>query len=108
LRLADILSSVEAILSYTERMSKEEFVKDRKTVDAVIRNFEIVGEASAHIPDAIQAQYPEVPWRDMYDMRNVLAHEYFGVSLNIVWKTIQEELLPLVTQLRSILDTPEQ
>jgi len=102
-----MLFSVEAILSYTAGMSKEEFCADRKTVDAVIRNFDIVGEASARLPDAIQAKYPGVPWRDMSDMRNVLAHEYFGVSLNMVWKTIQEDLPPLMSHLRSILDTPE-
>ena len=102
--LEDILSSIEAILLYTKGMSKAEFYTNRMAVDAVIRNFIVIGEVSAHISDEMQAKHPEVPWRDMNEMRNVLIHEYFGVSLNIVWQAIQHDLPPLVPHLRAILD----
>lgn len=65
---------------------------DEKTVDAVIRNLEVIGEASSHLPIEIQEQYPDVPWSMMKGIRNILAHEYFGVDLEIVWKTVQDDL----------------
>jgi len=69
-------------------MDFDNFKSDTKTVDAVVRNFEIIGEAAAHMPEEIVAGHPEIPWQDMRDMRNVLAHEYFGIDEKIVWETI--------------------
>ncbi|MCF8096147.1 MAG: DUF86 domain-containing protein, partial [Desulfobacteraceae bacterium] len=68
-----------------------------------IRNFEIIGEATAHIPEEISAAHPEIPWQDMRDMRNILAHEYFGINENIVWNTIQDDLPPLIPLLKKLL-----
>lgn len=68
-----------------------------------MRNFEIIGEAAANVPEEIAANYPDIPWQDMRDMRNVLAHEYFGINEKIVWDTIKDDLLPLVPQLKSFL-----
>src|SRR6056297_350626 len=70
----------------------------QKKVDAVIRNFEILGEAAAHVPEEIVFDYPDVPWQDIRDMRNLLAHEYFGVNEEIVWETIQKDLSSLIVQ----------
>lgn len=104
LRIRDILSSIERIIEYTRNLDFEQFRSDTKTFDAVVRNFEIIGEAAAHVPEEIFADHPEIPWQDMRDMRNVLAHEYFGINENIVWDTIQDDLLPLVPQLKSLLE----
>ena len=65
---------------------------DEKTVDAVIRNIEVIGEASSHLPIEVQEQYEDVPWGMMKGIRNILAHEYFGIDLEIVWKTIKDDL----------------
>jgi len=89
---------------YTRNLDFEQFRFDIKTFDAVVRNFEIIGEAASHVPEEIVADHPEIPWQDMRDMRNALAHEYFGINENIVWDTIQNDLLPLVTQLKSLLE----
>jgi uncharacterized protein with HEPN domain len=76
----------------------ERFVKDKKTVDAVVRNLEIIGEATKNIPESARKQYPSVPWRDMAGMRDRLIHGYFGVNLDVVWKTVKERL-PIVKPL---------
>lgn len=104
LRIQDILESVAKIQRYTAGMSFEEFQADEKTIDAVIRNFEIIGEAARHIPREIQECYPDLPWAEMRGMRDILIHQYFGVSLPIVWHTIQYDLPPLVRELQKILE----
>ncbi|MDK2959693.1 MAG: hypothetical protein PWR02_988 [Synergistales bacterium] len=104
-RIQDILSAVEKIETYTRGMSFEEFVEDRKTVDAVIRNLTIIGEAAIHIPEEVILKYPHVHWKEMKGMRNIVVHEYFGVSDRIIWTTIQKDL-PLVNQ--QLLDLQEK
>jgi uncharacterized protein with HEPN domain len=93
-----------AIRSYTEGMSYEDFVTDRKTVDAVIRNFIIIGEAAARVPDDICSNHPEIPWYEMRELRNFVVQEYFGVSDKILWDTLQIDLSPLESRLRKIID----
>jgi uncharacterized protein with HEPN domain len=88
---------------YTAGMSLGVFQADDKTVDAVVRNLEIVGEAARDIPQDVQERYPGVPWDKMRAIRNVLIHEYFGVSLPIVWHTVKVDLPPLAPLLREIL-----
>jgi uncharacterized protein with HEPN domain len=104
LRIEDILASIKRIMAYTQQLDFDQFRSDTKTVDAVVRNFEIIGEAAAHVPEEIVADHPEIPWQDMRDMRNVLAHEYFGISEKIVWDTVQDDLPPLIPQLKRLLE----
>lgn len=92
LYLADILDSGSAIMEFVKGLSFEEFCNDRKTYSAVIREFEIIGEASGKIPDELKIGYSDVEWQDIKDFRNLLIHEYFGVDLEIVWKIIQDDL----------------
>lgn len=89
-------------------MTYEDFVADRKTVDAVVRNLIIIGEAAVHIPEEIDRLHAEVPWPDMRAMRNFVVHEYFGVSDKILWDTIQINLSALVPLLKEILDKYSQ
>ena len=104
LRIEDILEAISKIFRYTEGMDYERFAADELRVDAVLRNFTVIGEATRHIPDEITSKYPEVPWDKMRGMRNIVVHEYFGVSLRIIWDTIQEDLPPLVPLLEKILE----
>ena len=83
-RINDILAAIASIQSYAADMTYEAFVADRKTVDAVIRNFIVIGEAAAYIPDEITLAHPEIPWLDMRAMRNFVVHEYFGISDKII------------------------
>jgi uncharacterized protein with HEPN domain len=73
------------IAEYIEGYNLEHFKKDYKTVDAVIRNFEIIGEASKNISEKIKEKHPDIPWREMYYLRNRVSHEYFGVDYEIIW-----------------------
>ena len=85
LYLEDIQLAMSRIAEYIDRYDFEKFTSDYKTVDAVIRNFEIIGEAAKNIPDSISSKYPEVPWKEMYYLRNKVTHEYFGVDHEIIW-----------------------
>ena len=78
-RIEDILESLDMIEQYIKGMDNAAWKKDKKTMDAVIRNIEIIGEAASHIPDDIQRQNPDTPWHLMKGMRNILIHEYFGL-----------------------------
>ena len=105
-RVQDILDSITAIQTYTVDMDYAAFAQDRKTIDAVLRNITVIGEAASQVPDAVQTVSPEVPWRDMRDMRNVVVHEYFGINRQILWDTIQTNLPPLIPQLQALLNRP--
>jgi uncharacterized protein with HEPN domain len=103
IRVDDILTCIEKINAYTAGMDFEQFREDDKTVDAVIRNFEIIGEAAGHIPLEIQEKYPELAWLEMRGMRNIMAHEYFGISRSITWRAIERDLPPLANGLQEML-----
>ena len=107
LRISDILDAMAAIQKYTAGMDIKSFAEDRKTVDTVVRNFTIIGEATKHIPEQVINKNPEIAWREMGDMRNIVVHEYFGVSDKILWETIQTDLPPLVPLLQKLLDTKD-
>jgi len=99
----NILEAIAKIESYTGEMSYDEFIKDGKTRDAVIRNLEIVGEAVKNIPDDIKENYPDIPWKAIAGMRDKLIHSYFGVSISIVWETIKNDLPSLKRQIECML-----
>lgn len=102
--LRHILDSVMLIENYTRNLSFEEFEKDRKTIDAVIRNFEIIGEASSKLPKEFREKYPEIPWKSIIGLRNVLIHDYFGVDVVAVWENIRQKLPELEQQIKSIIE----
>lgn len=83
--LEDIQIAMSRIAEYIEGYDFERFKRDYKTVDAVIRNFEIIGEASKKLDLKIKERYPDVPWKEMYYLRNRISHEYFGVDYEIIW-----------------------
>ena len=104
LRLEDILESIEKVGRFTEGMSFEDFERDDRTVDTVVRNISVIGEAARYVPEEIRERYPDVPWAEMRGMRNVVVHEYASVSVPIIWQTARRNLRPLIPMLRAILN----
>ena len=102
-RVRDILDSVEAIIEYTDGMTYEQFLADRKTVDAVVRNLMMMGESVRWLPQQVQDQHRDAPWRGLRGVRNVVVHEYFGVDPRILWETCRRDLPPLVPKLEAVL-----
>jgi len=92
LYLADIKDCIKKIEQYTKNLTFEKFKNNEMIIDAVVRNIEIIGEASANIPVKIKAQYPQLPWSKIIGMRNKVVHEYFGVDVEILWGTIQKRI----------------
>lgn len=101
--IKDILNSINETEEFVEGMGFKEFVADQKTVNAVIRSLEVLGEAAKNIPDSLWKEYPEIPWAKMAGMRDKLIHEYFGVDLEIVWQVIHKDLPPLKPHLEKVL-----
>lgn len=99
---------MKKILSFIDDMELIAFKKDVKTQDAVIRNFEIIGEASKNIPDELKNKYPEVPWDQMYGLRNIVSHEYFGVDLNLIYNISTKQLPENLNQIKSIISQEKQ
>lgn len=104
LYLTDILDSGRAIQSYVANLGFEYFRGDRMRCSAVIREFEIIGEAVGKLPAELAARHPDVPWREIKDFRNLLIHEYFGIDLRIVWNAIHQELPVLLKAVADIQD----
>lgn len=101
--LEDILDAIEKVALFIEGMTYEGFAGDAKTVFAVIRALEIIGEATKRLPQSARDSYPEVPWREMAGIRDKLIHEYFGVNLAVVWRTATEDLPGLESVIRRVL-----
>jgi uncharacterized protein with HEPN domain len=105
--LDDILEAVGKIAIYTENLKFEEFVSDTKTIDAVIRNLEIIGEATRRIPEGIRTRHGEIEWHKIIGLHNILAHEYSGIDLEIIWEVIKEKLPLFGQQIMQVLkDAP--
>ena len=105
--LSDIREAIQRISVYVAGLDYEMFVKDSKTQDAVIRNLEILGEASKSISDEFRAAHSGVPWKNMAAARDRLIHHYFGINLDIVWQIIHIELPKLVEQLPDLNEDAE-
>ena len=88
LYIHDIIKSMEKITAYTSGMDFEDFIENELVYDAVIRNFEIIGEAAKNLPDYITDEHEDIPWSDMVGMRNILIHGYLGIDDSIVWNTV--------------------
>jgi len=101
--LEDMLLSMNRVAEYINGLSFIEFKHDYKTVDAVIRNFEVIGEASKNLPKEIKDKYPMVPWEEMYLMRNKISHEYFGIDYEILWDVASNYLPENKSQIEEIL-----
>jgi len=102
LYLSDILKALEAIESFVQAQSFQDFKKDDKTSSAVIRKFEIIGEATKQVPESVKQKYPAVPWKEMAGMRDKLIHFYFGVNYELLWQTINNrvpEIKPVICQI---------
>lgn len=98
----DLIEACEDILSFTRGMSYSDFVADKRTVNAVIRSLEVIGEATKKLPMSFRSAYPNIPWKQMAGMRDKLTHEYFGVDKEMLWqaaKTHIPEILPMVKQI---------
>jgi uncharacterized protein with HEPN domain len=106
--LQDILDAVNDIENFVDKMSFEEFVKDRKTLNAVVRSIEIIGEASKNIPEALKAKHQELPWKQMTGMRDKLIHAYFGVDVETLWKATKENIPPLRNAIQKMLKDGEK
>jgi uncharacterized protein with HEPN domain len=102
-RVRDILAALRAIADYTDGMTFDEFVADRRTMDAVIRNLMTMGESIRWIPEPILEAHPAVPWRTLRGMRNVVVHEYFGIDDAILWETVRSDLPPLADTLEAVV-----
>jgi uncharacterized protein with HEPN domain len=97
--LEDILQAIGKIRIYTAGLTRDEFSQDDKTIDAVIRNLEIIGEAAKMIPESLRTKYPNIEWKKIAGLRDILAHQYFGIDLDIVWDILQNKLPDLERQL---------
>lgn len=108
IRVKDILDAVAKNRRYVHGMSLEAFLGDEKTVDAVIRNFSVIGEAAARIPTTVRKKYSAIPWVKMIAMRNFVVHEYFGISERVLLTTVQNDLPAIEPLLSAILHEHEK
>ena len=101
--LRDILEAAEDAQDFVDGMDLSDLCADRRTNLALVRAMEIIGEAARHIPASVRRRHLQVPWQDMVAMRNKLIHEYFGVDLEVLWRTVQEDLPTLAEAIRGML-----
>jgi uncharacterized protein with HEPN domain len=103
LYLDDIREACEKIMRYSQGLDLDQLVQDEKTFDAVVRNLEIIGEAVKHIPPEMRARYPDVEWHKIAGLRDIVAHEYFGLDEDILWDVIQHRIPVLLDWILQIL-----
>ena len=101
--IQDILDAIKDVRDFTKGMKFEEFIEDRKTINAVVRSLEVIGEATKKIPNDMRTEYPDIPWKRMAGMRDKLIHDYFGVDLEIVWEVVKTELPPIEPLIQRVI-----
>ena len=101
--LQDIAQSCEKVLRYTQGLSQTDLVREEKTYDAVVRNIEIIGEAAKHISDELRKQLPNIEWRKVAGLRDMLAHAYFGIDNDILWDVVQNKVPHLAKSIADFL-----
>ena len=101
--LEDVLEAIRKIAGYTTGLSLEVFTGDVKTLDAVVRNLEVIGEAIKNVPDEVRSKHPEVDWKKIAGLRDVLIHAYFAIDVETVWDIVQNKLPLLGKQIKKIL-----
>jgi uncharacterized protein with HEPN domain len=109
--IKDILENMQDGEEFIQAMSYEQFVADKRTVNAVLRSIEVIGEATKNVPDDIRASYPKIPWKEMAGMRDKVIHFYFGVNKEAVWLVVKERipaLRPLIEQILQDLKSKEK
>ena len=99
----DIADSCGRVMQYVQGLSRAELIADQKTYDAVVRNLEIVGEAAKHVSDDLRRELPDIQWRKIAGMRDMLAHAYFGIDNDILWDVVQNKVPDLVATLSRYL-----
>lgn len=102
--LCDILDNAKKASDFMKGMSEDDFLRDEKTVFAVIRALEVVGEAAKKIPDEVKNKYPDIPWREMTSIRDKLIHDYFGVNFAVIWKTVSEDIPKLIPLMKWVIE----
>lgn len=102
--LEDILISMKRIIEYIGDKDFEEFRGNNMVVDAVVRNFEIIGEATNNLPDEVKDRHSEIPWRKMYGLRNVVSHEYFGIDYEMIWEIAKKNLPDNIREIERIIN----
>ena len=106
--IKDILEAMESIEKFVGKMSLDELKEDEKTSSAVIRKFEVIGEAVKYMPDKVKEKYKDIQWKSMAGMRDRLIHAYFGIDYNLVWSAIKTEIPKLKPKLKKILSSMEK
>ena len=101
--LNDICEAIQRVVSYTEEMTGEQFMNDTKTQDAVVRNLEVIGEATKNLSTRIKRTYFHIPWKSLAGVRDKMIHHYFGIDYEIVWTIAKEELPGLLPQIEDVL-----
>ncbi len=101
--LSDIREAIQRIITYTSNMSFEQFLNDRKTQDAVVRNLEVIGEAAKNLSDHMRGTYNQIPWKELVGVRDKMIHHYFGINYEIVWTIATKELPDLRSQIEDLL-----
>ena len=110
LYLEDILDAMSKIMIYSEGIGYDDFVENTMLNEAVIRNLEIIGEASKNMPQNLRKQYPDISWKSMIGLRNIMIHEYFGVDLTIVWQIVTKnipETKPMIEEMVKQIEMTE-
>lgn len=102
--IQDIIGSIEKIEKYTKGINKEKFFKEDKIQDAVMKRLEVIGEAVRNLPDDFRDEHPNIPWKQITGMRDVLIHDYFGINLERVWGTVKKDLPELKDKISKILE----